>query len=66
VSKFDKSAIIFEEAYEIIDEGKPVGVTYLDFAKAFVKVLHKRLAQKLQACGIKGQAITWIQSWLSG
>src|SRR6218665_2963155 len=38
----------------------------LDFAKAFDKVPHKRLAKKLQACGITGQALTWIQSWLSG
>src|SRR6218665_1948370 len=34
--------------------------------KAFDKVPHKRLAKKLQACGIRGQALTWIQSWLSG
>jgi len=55
----------FEEVYEMIDEGKPVDVIYLDFAKAFDKVPHKRLAKKLQACGIRGQALTWIQSWLS-
>src|SRR6218665_1520442 len=40
----------FEEVYERIDEGKPVDVIYLDFAKAFDKVPHKRLAKKLQAC----------------
>src|SRR6218665_1565790 len=40
-------------------------VIYLDFAKAFDKVPHKRLAIKLQACGIRRQALTWIQSWLS-
>src|SRR6218665_1192694 len=56
----------FEEVYEMMDEGKPVDVIYLDFAKAFDKVPHKRLAKKLQACGIRGQALTWIQSWLSG
>src|SRR6218665_2290217 len=58
----------FEEVYERIDEGNPVDVVYLDFAKAFDKVPHKRLAKKLQACGIRGQALrpTWIQSWLSG
>src|SRR6218665_1095520 len=56
----------FEEVYERIDEGKVVDVIYLDFAKAFDKVPHKRLAKKLQACGITGQALTWIQSWLSG
>src|SRR6218665_3532915 len=41
-------------------------IIYLDFAKAFDKVPHKRLAKKLQACGIRGQALNWIQSWLSG
>src|SRR6218665_2486396 len=55
----------FEEVYEMIDEGKPVDVIYLDFAKAFDKVPHKSLARKLQACGIRRQALTWIQSWLS-
>src|SRR6218665_1894264 len=49
-----------------MDEGKRVDVVCLDFAKAFDKVPHKRLAKKLQACGITGQALTWIQSWLSG
>src|SRR6218665_1050143 len=55
----------FEEVYERIDEGKPVDVVYLDSAKAFDKVPHKRLAKKLQACGIRRQTLTWIQSWLS-
>ena len=41
-------------------------VICLDVAKAFDKVPHKRLAKKLQACGIRGQALTWIQSWLLG
>src|SRR6218665_1083993 len=40
----------FEEVYERLDEGKPVDIIYLDFAKAFDKVPHKRLAKKLQAC----------------
>src|SRR6218665_3674293 len=55
----------FEEVYERIDEGKPVDVIYLDFTKAFIKVPHKRLAKTLKACGIRGQVLTWIQSWLS-
>ena len=55
----------FEEVFEKIDEGKPVDVIYLDFAKAFDKVPHKRLIKKLQACGISGQVLKWIQNWLS-
>ena len=55
-----------EEVYESIDERKPVDVIYLDFTKAFDKVPHKRLANKLEACGIRGQVLTWIKSWLSG
>jgi len=56
----------FEEVYERIDEGKPVDVIYLDFAKACDKVPHKRLSKKLQGCGIRGEALTRIQNWLSG
>src|SRR6218665_1671322 len=56
----------FEEVYKRIDEGNPVVVIYLDFAKAFDKVPQRRLAGKLHACGIRGQALTWILSWLSG
>ena len=37
----------FEEVYEKIYERKPVDVTYLDFAKAFEKVPHKRLAKQI-------------------
>jgi len=38
-----------EEVYERIVKGKSVAVIYLDFAKAFDKVHHRRLAKKLQA-----------------
>ena len=32
-------------------------VIYLDFANAFDKVPHERLAKKLQACGIRGHLL---------
>ena len=38
---------------------------YLDFAKAFDKVPHRRLSLKLQAHGITGKILQWIKAWLS-
>src|SRR6218665_3866993 len=56
----------FEEVYDRIDEGKPVDIIYLDFAKAFDKVPHKRLAKKLQGCGIRGQALIGFKAGCRG
>ena len=47
------------------DEGKCFDVIYLDFSKAFDVVCHKRLAVKLQAIGIGGKIIEWVENWLS-
>ena len=38
---------------------------YLDFSKAFDKVPHKRLLQKIESQGISGNVATWISEWLS-
>ena len=54
----------FEEIYEHMDGGSPVDIIYLDFAKAFDKVPHKRLAKKMKACGIGGRLLDWIINWL--
>jgi hypothetical protein len=48
-----------------IDEGNPVDVIYLDFAKAFDKVLHNRLFKKLEAHGIVDLLFNWIKCWLT-
>ena len=37
----------------------------MDFAKAFVKVPHRRLLYKLDHYGIRGSTHKWISSWLS-
>ena len=42
-----------------------IDVVYLDFAKAFDKVDHKILLQKLQNIGIQGKIYRWIKSFLS-
>ncbi|XP_012564918.1 uncharacterized protein LOC105849144 [Hydra vulgaris] len=52
--------ITFETA-----KGKPLCVIYLDFAKAFDKVEHKRLLTKIKAYGITGKIYNWIESFLA-
>ncbi|XP_065650415.1 uncharacterized protein LOC136078566 [Hydra vulgaris] len=43
----------------------PVDVIMLDFAKAFDTVPHKRLLLKLNAYGIKGKFLNWIEAFLN-
>ena len=40
-------------------------VCVLDFSKAFDKVGHKRLVEKLKMYGIDGETNTWIKDFLS-
>ena len=49
-----------------LDNHDNVDVIYLDFAKAFDKVPHLRLAQKIEKHGIGRKVLTWIQEWFSG
>ena len=49
---------------KFVDEGYSVDVIYLDFAKAFDKVPHHRLNEKLKAAGISGCVLKWISEWL--
>jgi hypothetical protein len=46
-------------------EKTPIDAIYLDFAKAFDKVPHKRLLKKLEAYGIAGDVLGWIEDFLS-
>lgn len=55
-----------ETITKVMDEGDPVDVLYLDFSKAFDKVPHKRLVQKLGSMNIKGNILNWIKNWLEG
>ena len=50
---------------KVLDEGDPLDIIYLDFAKAFDKVPHKRLIKKLEAHGIAGNVSRWIKNWLT-
>ena len=49
---------------DLIDKGLPFDCIYLDFAKAFDKVSHKRLITKLKSYGISGTLLRWITDFL--
>ena len=48
-----------------VDEGNPLDIVYLDFAKAFDKVPYERLFKKLEAHGVTGSVLNLIRNWLS-
>ena len=54
---------VFEEVTKMI-EGRAVDVVYMDFSKAFDKVPHGTLVQKVKLHGIRGELARWIQNWL--
>jgi hypothetical protein len=45
-----------------VDEGDAMDVIFLDFAKAFDKVPHKRLMAQLKGHGVEGKVLKWIGS----
>ena len=48
----------------VLDEGECIDAIFLDFAKAFDKVPHQRLLQKLTSHGIDSKIKAWISGWL--
>ena len=48
-----------------MDEGGVIDVVYFDLMKAFDKVPHLKLQQKIEAYGITDKASRWIKSFLS-
>ena len=34
---------------------------YLDIRRAFGSILHRRLLQKLEDCGIEGEVLEWVR-----
>ena len=51
---------------ELLENGDPVDIIYLDFQKAFDSVPHQRLLLKLEAYGITGQLKQWLADFLIG
>ena len=55
----------YNEVFNIFDDTKAVDVIYLDFQKAFDKVPHNHLLNKLKSHGITGKIHSWLEDWLS-
>ena len=49
---------------QIIDNGDCVQMATLDFAKAFDKVSHQLLVEKMQAYKVPSQIVRWVKSFL--
>jgi exonuclease III len=49
----------------LIDSKTPTTVTFFDMTKAFEFVHHKLLLRKCECYGIRGNALNWIESYLS-
>ena len=54
-----------EDWTKAIEQGQQVDVAYLDFAKAFDSVPHKRMIQKLQNYGVGGNLLRWLEAFIS-
>ena len=50
---------------EMLEEGENMEIIYLDFAKAYDKVDHLILLQKLNDIGISGHTLQWMKMWLT-
>ena len=48
------------------DRKTPTDIIYLDFAKAFDSVPHKRIILKLKLVKIRDKVLRWIEDFLSG
>ena len=56
----------YDKVTRLVDEGKAVGVVYLDFSNAFDTFPHNILVEKLAAHGLDGCTLCWVKLWLNG
>ncbi|KAF7244384.1 EPM2A-interacting protein 1 [Varanus komodoensis] len=55
----------YDKVSKWLDGGDAVDVVYLDFSKAFDKVPHDILVEKLRSFGIHQSTVRWIRTWLT-
>jgi len=57
--------LFLDKVLHSVNHGFSVDVVFLDLAKAFDKVPHKRLLEKLSKHGIRGKLLSVTGNWLS-
>ena len=56
--------MLIDELSKTMQMGKQTDLILLDFSKAFDKVAHEKLIQKLHRYGIRGDTLKWIKAFL--
>ena len=56
--------LTLEDILKTTSKGKQIDIALLDFSKAFDKVPHQRLNNKLNFVGIRDNTLNWISSFL--
>ena len=51
--------------FSVLDKQGAIDVAFLDFAKAFDRVSHPHLINKLKSYGVSGQLLEWLNNFLS-
>ena len=55
---------VLDKWTEALDKGHSIDCVYMDYAKAFDTVPHRRLLYKLSRYGINPKAVSWIENFL--
>ena len=58
--------LVIKELSSMIEKGEPVDILYLDLAKAFNTVPPRKLLRKVEAFGIGGKILRWLEAFLVG
>ena len=64
-SSFNQLTYLYNKICSALDNGFEIRMVFFDVSKAFDKVWHKGLIFKLQAAGIDGKVLSFLQDYLT-